>query len=68
MAPRQARRAFGLAILLYIAAKATELLDHQLLALLGGLLSGHSLKHLLATLAAAVLVHRLWRRVMGVTG
>jgi hypothetical protein len=34
-AQRADRRAFGIAILLYIAAKVAELHDHQLLALLG---------------------------------
>lgn len=53
---------FGAALLLYIAAKATELLDHQLLALLGAV-SGHTLKHLLATVAAALIVGRLAQRV-----
>jgi hypothetical protein len=54
--------AFGIAILLYIAAKVAELHDHQLLAMLG-LMSGHTLKHLLATAAAAVMTSRLIKRV-----
>ena len=57
------RLAFGAALFLYVAAKAAELLDHQLLAQLGGALSGHTLKHLLATLAAALIVGRLVRRI-----
>lgn len=61
-APAADRRAFGIAILLYVAAKLTELNDHELLSLFGGAISGHTIKHLLATLAAAVLVHRLMRR------
>src|SRR6185369_5256246 len=52
-APPRDRAAFGLALVLYVLAKVAEVLDHQLLALLGGL-SGHTLKHLLATAAAAV--------------
>ena len=51
------RMAFGLAILLYILAKAAELADHALYSALGSI-SGHTLKHLLATAAAAVLVRR----------
>lgn len=62
--PRRDRLLFGAALLLYIAAKAAELLDHQVLALLGSL-SGHTLKHLLATLAAALIVGCLVRRVAG---
>lgn len=57
------RRAFGLAILLYIAAKLTEIHDHALLHLLGDTISGHTIKHLLATLAAGLLVHRLTQRL-----
>lgn len=56
------RAAFGLALLLYLLAKAAELHDHELLAALGGL-SGHTLKHLLATAAAALIVARLIRRL-----
>lgn len=55
------RAAFGWAIALYVLAKGAELSDHALLTWLGGL-SGHALKHLLATAAAAVLVARLVRR------
>lgn len=60
--PRRDRIAFGVALLLYVAAKAAELHDHQLLAAFG-IVSGHTLKHLLATLAAGVLVGRLVQRV-----
>lgn len=63
-APRADRVAYGVAIGLYAAAKVAELLDHELLALLGWM-SGHTLKHLLATLAAAVLTHRLVQRAGG---
>lgn len=62
-APAKDRRAFGLAILLYIAAKLAEIHDHDLLDLLGEMVSGHTIKHLLATLAAAVLVRRLIQRM-----
>ncbi len=53
---------FGAAFLLYVLAKLAELNDHEFLAMSHGLLSGHTLKHLLATAAAAALVHRLIER------
>ncbi len=56
-APRARRRAVVAAIILYAAAKLAELYDHQLLAVLG-IVSGHTLKHLLATIAAALLLPR----------
>lgn len=59
---RRDRNAFCIALLLYVLARFAEILDHPLLALLGGL-SGHTLKHLLAAAAAAVLVGRLVERV-----
>ena len=59
-APRADRIAFATAIALYAAAKVTELFDHQLFASLHWI-SGHTLKHLLATAAAAVIVARLIR-------
>jgi hypothetical protein len=61
-APRRDRAALGIAILLYLCARLAEVLDHPLLALTGAI-SGHTLKHLLATAAAAVLVGRLVERV-----
>jgi len=57
-APRLTRVAFGIAILLYVVAKVAELNDHAIYAQLG-LISGHTIKHLLATLAAAILVGQL---------
>jgi hypothetical protein len=63
-APATDRRSFGVAIFLYVLAKAAELHDHELLEALGWI-SGHTLKHLLATAAAAVLVNRLVQRVRG---
>jgi hypothetical protein len=62
-AARADRLWFGAALLLYVAAKAAELLDHQILAL-GGWISGHSLKHLLTAAAAAAIVWRLRRRLV----
>ncbi|HEX2584308.1 MAG TPA: hypothetical protein VHL14_04190, partial [Steroidobacteraceae bacterium] len=40
-----------LMLLLYIAAKLAETFDAQIFAALGGTISGHSLKHLLAATA-----------------
>jgi hypothetical protein len=50
------RRAFGLAVALYVLAKLCEVGDHAGYALLA-VVSGHTLKHVLAALAAAVLAH-----------
>lgn len=61
--PRGERRAFGLAIGLYVLAKLAELGDHALHAATGHLLAGHTVKHLLAAAAAAVIVETLCRRV-----
>jgi len=61
-APRADRLAFVTALLLYIAAKICELNDYQILSVTT-VISGHTLKHLLATAAAAVLVSRLIARV-----
>lgn len=60
-APRRDRIAFGWALALYVAAKFAELGDYQVLAALG-VVSGHTLKHLLATAAAALIVARLIER------
>lgn len=57
------RRWFGAALLIYVLAKLAELNDHQLLQVSGALMSGHTLKHLLATVAAALIVGRLVQRV-----
>jgi hypothetical protein len=60
-APVRDRTWFGAALFLYVAAKLAETWDHEVLATLGWV-SGHTLKHLLAAIAAAVLVGRLsWR-------
>lgn len=61
-APRADRRAFLVAIALYAAAKLAELQDRQIHALLG-FVSGHTLKHLLATAAGAAIVIRLVQRL-----
>ena len=67
-APRKERMAFGGALVLYAVAKLAELNDHQIAALMDGGLTGHTLKHLLATLAAAVIVSGLSRRVLNDAG
>ena len=60
--PRAERWAFAGALLLYVIAKFAELYDHELAAILG-VVTGHTLKHLLATAAAAGIVGSLIRRV-----
>jgi len=61
-APRAERFAFGAAIALYALAKAVELYDRPVFASLRWI-SGHTLKHLLATAAAATIVAYLVRSV-----
>ncbi|MGE5539057.1 MAG: alkaline phytoceramidase [Gemmatimonas sp.] len=61
-APSADRTAFAVAILLYAAAKAAELADRWIYGL-SGVVSGHTLKHLLAAAAAGVIVARLIARV-----
>lgn len=60
--PGADRRAFGAALALYVIAKFAELNDHEIAAALG-VATGHTLKHLLATAAAALIVARLVARV-----
>lgn len=60
-APRADRIAFAAAMALYVLAKITELLDHQIAGALG-LVSGHTLKHVIATMATAAVVWGLTRR------
>jgi predicted membrane channel-forming protein YqfA (hemolysin III family) len=59
--PRTDQLAFGTAIVFYIVAKATELLDQQILESTT-LISGHSLKHLFAAAAGGIIVMRLMQR------
>ena len=61
-APRADRLAFGSAIAFYALAKWAELNDHAIAATLGGV-TGHTLKHGLATVAVAMVVARLIGRV-----
>jgi hypothetical protein len=60
-APRLDRLWFGLALSLYVFAKLAELNDHQISQALVWI-SGHTLKHLLATAATALIVGRLMLR------
>ena len=60
-APRAERITFALAMALYVLAKLAEVRDHEIAAALG-VVSGHTLKHLLATAATAAVVWGLTRR------
>lgn len=60
--PAQQRRIFGAALACYVAAKALELADHAVYAGLG-VVSGHTLKHVLATAAAGAVLLALRRRL-----
>jgi hypothetical protein len=60
--PRGGRGFVFAALLAYGLAKAFEALDHEIYAL-GGVVSGHTLKHLAAAAAAAAVVAMLARRV-----
>lgn len=53
--PTAERRAFGTAIVLYVAAKLAELGDSPIRAVTT-VVSGHTVKHVLATLAAFCIV------------
>lgn len=59
--PATERIVFAAALGLYVLAKLAELFDHELLAATAAV-SGHTLKHLLATLAALLIVGVLRRR------
>jgi len=65
-APRRERIAFGLAIFFYVMAKVAEQYDHELFTMLGWI-SGHTIKHLLATGGAAILTNTLIERVCNVS-
>ena len=60
-APRTDRFAFGTAMGLYILAKLAEVFDHEIATALG-FVTGHTLKHLIATAATAAVVWGLTRR------
>jgi hypothetical protein len=65
--PGADRLAFGAALAIYVVAKFAELNDHEIAAVLGPI-TGHTLKHLLATAAAVLIVGRLVFRVVGQPG
>ena len=60
-APRTDRIAFAAAMALYVLAKSAEVLDHEI-ANAFGFVTGHTLKHLIATAATAAVVWGLTRR------
>ena len=60
-APKADRLAFGIAMVLYVLAKITEIADAPILTLTH-IISGHSIKHVLAATAAALIVLRLLQR------
>ena len=60
-APRADRIAFGTAMALYVLAKLAEVFDHEIAAALG-FVTGHTLKHLIATAATAAVVWGLTQR------
>jgi hypothetical protein len=59
--PKRERIGFALAIAIYILAKVAELRDHAIFDAIG-VMSGHTLKHLLAAVAAGVITATLVRR------
>lgn len=60
--PRRGALAFsyGVVILAYALAKLLELSDHHVYTLTGQFVSGHTLKHVAASLAAAPVIAALW--------
>jgi hypothetical protein len=62
-APRRERVGFAIAIALYVLAKALEVADARVLQATG-VVSGHTLKHLAAAAAAAVIVATLAGRAL----
>ena len=64
-ANRADRLWFGFALVLYVLAKIAEMHDHEVHAILGSI-TGHTIKHVLASAAAWVLVARLIRSTSSV--
>lgn len=60
------RRALAWSLALYVAAKFTETFDARFFQLTGQLISGHTLKHLLAAASAAVILAAQYRDPAGV--
>ena len=66
--PAPLRRALAWALVLYVVAKLAETFDARILRLTGALLSGHTLKHLLAAASAAVILAAQYRHPAGIAG
>ena len=49
-------RFIGYVIGVYVLAKIAEIFDPEIFALLGGAISGHSIKHLLAALGPVAII------------
>jgi hypothetical protein len=60
-APMAQRTAFFIAIVLYVWAKLFEVADHAVFDAME-VMSGHTIKHVLATLAAFILARQFARR------
>lgn len=48
--------------ILYVLARLFELYDRQIYTFNGGIISGHTLKHLVAAMAGIWLIHMIWKR------
>jgi len=62
--PQRGRGYLLAALVVYMAAKLAEHYDHAVFSLTGEIISGHSLKHLLAALALFVVYRMLRRRTI----
>jgi hypothetical protein len=56
--PKRTRWLFAIALLIYVVAKAAEIHDHAIYTW-SGFITGHTLKHLLASVAAALIAYAL---------
>lgn len=61
-APRAERVFFGMALLIYVPARLTEIFDVQIYTTLGTI-SGHTLKHLLSAVATAFIIAAVLKRI-----
>ena len=62
------RQALAWSLALYAVAKVTETFDVRIFQMTGQLISGHTLKHLLAAASAAVILAAQYRGPAGVAG
>lgn len=62
--PSPYNRTWDLAIVLlfYVLAGLFELFDHQIYKLNGGMIGGHTLKHVAGAISGAWLIRMLWKR------